>query len=132
LSRWIVESVAQFSRQKAPDSICVRPNAVKTISTEPATLVYNLQVKNVPEYYANGILVHNCQMMFVGGALVGTSLTIEQKVAMIIPQSVKDAIATPQSSLDNWKAQMCYESALKEAEDAIGGGDDEDGYEGWD
>lgn len=38
--------------------------------------VYNLQVKNVPEFYANGILVHNCDCLKSCLALFGPKATV--------------------------------------------------------
>lgn len=52
--------------------------------------VYNLEVSDVPEFFANGVLVHNCtQMMTVAGALGQAKLTIEQEYQMLVPAAAK-------------------------------------------
>lgn len=54
--------------------------------------VYNLQVDEHPEFFANGVLVHNCLMMqFQGLSLTATALTQSEKVNAAIPAQLQYA-----------------------------------------
>jgi hypothetical protein len=66
----IAEGTSQPTNHLWPD-FALSP--VLTISDGPTIDVYNLEVEEVPEYFANGILVHNCARNFIcaepGGAI---------------------------------------------------------------
>jgi hypothetical protein len=55
------QSVAQDS--ESTDTPRLAPAGVSVVSVDSAesSLVYNLQVEDCPEYFANGVLVHNCR-----------------------------------------------------------------------
>lgn len=47
----------------APSTVLARVRGVRTLG---ASRVYNLTVDETPEYFANGILVHNCDSFLYG------------------------------------------------------------------
>lgn len=59
---------SKTSRQKNDKMFgSVRVESITRIKLESNTIVYNLQVKGSPTYYANGVLVHNCHLIPVSG-----------------------------------------------------------------
>lgn len=56
------------------------------------------------------------QMAYVGNPLTGTSLTIEQKVQMLIPRETKEALRTATTSGEKFGSQIIYEFEKELAE----------------
>jgi len=67
LTREFVSNVEKSLRQDVPEGNIVQKNVEENITKyigrgvyEKEIPVYNLNVEDYPEYFANGILVHNC------------------------------------------------------------------------
>ncbi len=123
------ENVELNLRPSILGNISVQPYVVSITLEKDARQVFNLQVKNVPEFYANGVLVHNCnamQMAAVGAPLRGTSLTIEQKLKLVIPQSVQQEVATAKTGTERWLASLNMDFEREIAMEKLAPVDDED------
>lgn len=65
-------------------------SAVSVQRLERKSPVYNLSVDGVPEYFANGVLVHNCRMLFSGSAtFTEKPMTQAQRLQSLIPQGYR-------------------------------------------
>lgn len=66
---WIMKHVSVSTVKKIFQSISTQKqkhvplHVVNVIEDQKRSIVYNLTVADVPEYYANGILVHNCDAL---------------------------------------------------------------------
>lgn len=96
------------------------------LGTQP--LVYDIQVENEPEFFVNGVLVHNCPLcsrqdgrIFVINSLVGIALlglppdgTHMGCRCTVIPLMlpVDDANAPPEDTFDDWLDEYGFADEL--------------------
>lgn len=60
------------------------------------------------------------QMLYSGNPLQGTSLTSEQRINLLIPQGVKEAVAVAKTSGEKWTANIDYEFQKEMAQIELG------------
>lgn len=77
-----------------------------------ATTVYNLEVEGRPEYYANGILVHNCPLC---GPLHGKIVSIEEQFTQGVKEianskQMKDLVGGDETARQNRAANLVKHS----------------------
>lgn len=115
---------------------------VKQILPKGVASVFNLEVEGQPEYYANGVLVHNCmQMLAVLGPLDNTALTVEEELEMLIaekvPELIRGGVPTITSKSEQQQLEVARFFAEREVEEKHGEGvldeedDDDSGVDNW-
>ena len=94
-----------------------RASVVSLTGSGIAKPVFNLQVDEVPEYFANGILVHNCQMFYQDHSLRARPLTEDEKVDLNLPAPIQNAAI--EAETDPQKREQkhyAHEAALRKRE----------------
>ena len=94
-NRWQFPQAAQPKKTRSEErglTFSVRVASISRIQRESATPVFNLQVSGHPSYFANGVLVHNCHVVYSEMRKLA-ALNREQKSTIIVGLT-----ATPFSS----------------------------------
>ncbi len=121
----------QTHQQNKGAGVYPKPVKVVTLRKNDTTKsVYNLSVEGVPEYFANGLLVHNCdalRMWAVDYALPNpTPLTMVEEFNRLLPESAKvkkGDIITLEQHMSN---QLQEELAAEALAEKYGLNDDEE------
>ena len=81
------------------ESSFVRDHVVQSIDVTDAgkKTVYNLEIENVPEYIANGVLVHNC----IDAARYSLSLGLHERRPQKLEAYFSDSLHTPRTVTNN-------------------------------
>lgn len=80
--------------------IGVREDAVLSVEPAGRAPVYNLTVADTPEYFANGILVHNCKQFLQTFAMTAAPLTERERRNLEMPENLREENAP--SLGDGW------------------------------
>ena len=101
----------------------IRVVAVTHIKLESAEVVYNLQVKGHPSYFADGVLVHNCHLLppdreGMYRTFLNDAKIINPKIRLVgltaTPYRLKSGLLC---GSDNLLTDVCYEIGVRELMD---------------
>jgi DNA repair protein RadD len=121
--RWRKSSIQgnQKNRQTRDNMVgSIRVDRISHIKLSSQEVVYNLQVKGHPSYFANGALVHNCHLIAPDGEGMYRTFLADAKVVnpnlriiglTATPFRMKGGLICKPENLLN---HVCYEAGLKE------------------
>jgi hypothetical protein len=97
---------------------------VASVKKKSPAAVYNLSVDGAAEYFANGVLVHNCdatRMLTVAFGPAVQNMTTAQKIQSIIPQGYHDSELQQRTDMSPDQKAMTSDLAMYFARKAIKG-----------